>query len=62
MEKVLFSHNIMYCTKKDLLEALANVKDTDMILISDSQDFYTIKQIVYDDEGDVVIRMSDKMY
>lgn len=61
-EKTLFLEKEKHCTKKDLLNALDVFNNNGLVLISNGEDFFTIKEIVQDEEGDIIIRASDKPY
>ena len=50
-----------HITKKDLINSMLDMDDDDIVLISDGNDFFTIKEIAYD-ESDIVIRMSNEKY
>lgn len=60
-EKLLFKPNTLHCTKKDLISALENVKDDELILLSNNGNFFTIQEIVHDGD-DVIIRSSQSEY
>ncbi|MED0951047.1 hypothetical protein P4T70_23665 [Bacillus mobilis] len=61
-EKTLFLKKEKHCTKKDVLNALDILNNNGLVLISNGEDFFTINKIVQDEEGDVIIRVSDKPY
>ncbi|MDX5853626.1 hypothetical protein SIM22_05850 [Bacillus cereus group sp. BfR-BA-01363] len=62
-EKTLFLEKEKHCTKKDLLNALDVLSNNGLVFISNGEDFFPIKEIVQDEEGDdVIIRVSDKPY
>ena len=61
MEKILYTSKQKHCTKKDLIDAMSDMKDDDLILLSDNQYFYTIREIA-NSEGDIVLRPSKETY
>lgn len=65
MEQVLYKEgeDLKHCTQQDLLDALNKLSNkSNLVLISNGEDFFTIKEIVVDKEGEVIIRASKEPY